>query len=86
MAGATGQDAQANPAQLRQAPVAPRVYSVINLGPDTLGAFLNERGHAAFSSFVYYTSSFFDGERNHEPGSPDAILIRGLNNRGTITA
>ena len=85
VAGATNQDAQANQAQLRHEPVAPRVYSVINLGPDTLGAFLNERGQAAFSSFVYYTSSFFDGERTHELGSLDEILIRGLNNRGTVT-
>ena len=83
--GAVDPEAQPDEARQRHLPGAAQVYSVINVGPDELGAYLNERGQAAFSSFVYYNSSFFDGERVHELGSLDDILIRGLNNRGTIT-
>lgn len=68
--------------QLR--PPIPRVYSVINLAPDGLGAFLNERGQAAFSSYVYMSNGFFDGDRLHNLPSLDTTLIQGLNNRGMV--
>ena len=77
--------AQTGGAQWRGGPVTPRVYSVINLAPDNLGAYLNEQGQAAFSSFVRSMNSYFDGDRLHDFASLDLTLIRGLNNRGTVT-
>lgn len=67
-----------------RSPGSPQLYSIINLAPDGLGAFLNERGQAAFSSFIYRSNSFFDGDRTYALRSLDDTLIRGLNNRGMV--
>lgn len=85
LAGAQELGAQPGEDQFHIGPVTPRVYSIINLAPDGLGAYLNERGQAAFSSFVLSMNSYFDGDRVHDFASLDATLIRGLNNRGTVT-
>jgi hypothetical protein len=60
------------------------VYSVINLDPEGgAAAFLNEKGQAAAGSFVFNTSSFFDGDRLHRVGIYDTV-IKGLNDRGVV--
>ena len=65
------------------------VYSVINLDPEGgAAAFLNERGQAAVGSFVFGTSSFFDGERLLPLGDlgGGSSVVKGLNNRGVVLA
>jgi hypothetical protein len=64
-------------------------YSIINLDPEGgMAALLNEKGQAAFGSFVFGTTGFFDGERVHPlgtlPGGGSGTLIRSLNNRGVV--
>lgn len=67
---------------------APRVYSVINLGPDAANALLNERGQAAFGSFSYYgpQNGFFDGERVRDIGTLGGshTWVSGLNKHGVV--
>lgn len=68
---------------------SPRVYSVINLGPEAgAAALLNERGQAAFGSISNSGTSngFFDGERVHKIGSLGGsyTMLRGLNNYGVV--
>jgi uncharacterized membrane protein len=62
-------------------------YSVINLDPEG-GAFplLNQKGQAAFGSFVFGTQGFFDGDRIYPLGSLGGgyTLARGLNNNGVV--
>lgn len=68
---------------------SPAVYSVINLDPEGgAAAFLNERGQAAVGSFVFGTSSFFDGERVLPLGDlgGGSTVVKGLNNRGVVLA
>lgn len=81
-----GQDGAApgTGAEQHRSPGRAQLYSIINLAPDVVGTFLNERGQAAFSSLVYRSNSFFDGDRIHALRSLDYTLIRGLNNRGTV--
>lgn len=63
-------------------------YNVINLAPDYLLAYLNERGQAAVGS-RFATAAFFDGERLlplRTPGSGERYtFVRGLNNHGVVT-
>lgn len=65
------------------------IYSVINLGPEAgAAALLNERGQAAFGSFIGggITNGFFDGDRVHDIGSLGGsyTLIHGLNKLGVV--
>ena len=62
------------------------LYTVINLGPESASAVLNERGQVAFTAFnaTDTISRFFDGERIW-PIGPTAggfTLVSGLNDRG----
>jgi hypothetical protein len=90
-AGAHAAPAPASASAKADAPCACHgsVYSVINLDPEGGAAtFLNERGQAAVGSFVFGTSSFFDGERVIPIGSlgGDFTVVKGLNNRGVVLA
>lgn len=74
------------------APAAPcscraSVYSVINLDPEGgAAALLNEKGQAAFGSFVFGTNGFFDGERVRPIGSLGGgfTVVKGLNDGGVV--
>jgi len=67
---------------------APRLYSVINLGPDAANVLLNERGQAAFGSINYFGTSngFFDGDRIRDIGSLGGSYtwVWGLNKHGVV--
>jgi hypothetical protein len=64
------------------------LYTVINLGPDSFTAELNERGQAAFTTDNYFgtVSRFFDGERIRPIGSLGGNFswVRALNNHGVV--
>jgi uncharacterized membrane protein len=65
------------------------VYSVINLGPEAgVGAYLNERGHAAFGSILYdgISNGFFDGDRVHDIGTLGGSYswVWALNKQGVV--
>lgn len=64
------------------------VYSVINLGPDAGSAVLNQRGQAAFTSWMLDegTHGFFDGTRVHPIGSLGGsyTYVHGLNDWGVV--
>jgi hypothetical protein len=67
----------------------PRVYSVINLGPEAgAAALLNERGQAAFGSIssTGISNGFFDGDRVHDIGSLGGshTWVWGLNKYGVV--
>lgn len=93
-AGAQAAPDQAVPSVTDEAAVgaagrpAPRLYSVINLGPEAANALLNERGQAAFGSFSYYGTSnaFFDGDRVRDIGTLGGshTWIGGLNKHGVV--
>lgn len=63
-------------------------YTVINLGPDAGLSLLNERGHAAFASYLPegIANVFFDGRRLHELGSLGGTYtaLSGMNNEGVV--
>lgn len=62
-------------------------YSVINLDPEGgATAKLNEKGQAAFGSFLFGTHGFFDGDRVIDIGTlgGDYTLINDLNDAGTV--
>jgi len=64
-------------------------YSVVNLGPDTGRAVLNQRGQAAFATWISATeifNGFFDGQRVHTLGSLGGAYtyVQGLNNQGVV--
>lgn len=63
------------------------LYSVINLAAEgSAGGFLNERGQVAYTSYVFPTNGYFDGDRLYELGSLGGgfTSILGLNNRGVV--
>lgn len=64
------------------------LYTVINLGPQSATAKLNERGQVAFTSTNRFgtVSRFFDGERIVPIGAlgGDASWVRALNNHGMV--
>jgi uncharacterized membrane protein len=89
--GATNEAAQATGkvAAPAGAPSNPRVYSVINLGPEAgMAALLNERGQAAFGSINSdgLRAGFFDGERIHALRTLGGsyFWIRSLNKYGVV--
>ena len=64
------------------------LYTVVNLGPESSMAVLNERGQAAFTTSNYFglRSYFFDGERARDIGTLGGHYgwIRALNNHGVV--
>lgn len=63
------------------------LYSVINLAPEgSMGPYLNEKGQAAFGSYLFGTDGFFDGDRIYPIGLRGAggTQIGGLNDRGVV--
>jgi probable HAF family extracellular repeat protein len=71
------------------APVADGLqYSVVNLAPGTGVALLNQRGHAAFSTYSAgaMINGFFDGRRVHAVGPAGAgdTVVSGLNDLGVV--
>lgn len=65
---------------------APTQYSVINLVPEGGVAFLNGRGEAAVSSFVFNINRFFDGDRLYDIGTLGGgfTSVSALNNNGVV--
>lgn len=83
--------AHATPAAPKNSPVAEQragLYTVINLGPESTSAVLNERGQAAFTDdhFPDTVSRFFDGDRVWPIGSLNGgyTWVAGLNDRGVV--
>lgn len=66
----------------------PLEYSVINLGRDAGSAFLNQRGQAAFTSWVLDDGfhGFFDGRRvvPLHPVGGSFVYVNGLNDNGVV--
>ncbi len=83
--------AHATPAVPKNSPAAEQragLYTVINLGPESTSAVLNERGQAAFTdnNFPDTVSRFFDGDRIWPIGSLNGgfTWVAGLNDRGMV--